>query len=1357
VGSAIAAVSLVVLIGRFTGHRLWVTFVPEGAPMAFATAIGFLLAGGALGAHGTGRPRAGAWLGTLVLALGAGSLILYALAGPLGLSAIDFDPSTGTTGYRFDGRTSPNSAVAFALLGLCLVLMAKPRPWPRTLAITASLLLAVAFLALGSYLAGLRMSSVWWRSTGMAVHAAASFLLAGGAVVGWGIRRAPAPERATAHSLPLFASAGGLVLVVGMITFVSNQQLLSTSGWVVHSHVVRGTVDRIVAEVARMESSARGYALTGVALFRARVGDHGDEIEAEVAHLRELVNDNAVQSERAQRLDELAVLKIAAAGELVRVRDTEGQAAAQRLLAEQPAAGGSALVNLADEIRAEETRLLALREREWSLTERGSRQVQLGAGALALLLVILAFGLEYRASRARRRAEAELRQANESLELRVRGRTAELREAIAQLAQAEQRYRTVAVTLPQLVWTCLPDGRCDWLGPQWFAYTGGTEESETGYGWAERLHPDDRDPAIRAWQAAVADGVVFDVEFRLRRHDGEYRWFKTRAVPLRDAGGAILRWFGTNTDIHEQKAAAAVLEQRVRERTAELAQVNRLQRAVLDGNAFGIIATRPDGTIEIFSRGAELMLGYAAAEVVGQLTPRTFHVPAEVEARAKELSAQLGRPVAPGFEVFVAQALAGGADEREWTYVRKDGATVPVRLSVTVLRDAAGVVAGFLGIAQDLTSRKKAEVALQASEQRLVQVLGKADCLLWEAQVRLAPNDWDWHFVVQPSALYHRLFGPELPSANVGLWYRFAIPEQAEMNERSRRAIEHGLPGYEQEFHFVHEGREVWMHESVSITQPEPGHCWLVGVATDITERKRLESDLRRARDQALEASRLKSEFLANMSHEIRTPMNGVIGMTDLLLGTALDRGQREMAQVVQKSAESLLTIVNDILDFSKIEAGKMQIESGDFDLPRLVEDTVTLLAPPAALKQVRVTCTVAPEVPRRARGDSVRVRQVLTNLVGNAVKFTDAGEIAVTVTAVDAPGRVRFEVRDTGPGIAPEEQSRLFAAFVQGDGSTTRRHGGTGLGLAISRQLVELMGGDIGLQSRPGEGSVFWFILDFGLTHGAGDPVRRPLVVPGAPGTTTQRHFLVAEDNESNQLLIRSLLEQAGHTCEVVEDGQSALQALAARRFDGVLMDCQMPRMDGYVTTRKIRAGVVPGSERIPIIALTAYAMPADRAKCLAAGMDHYLSKPLRAAELRAALAACGFESAAAPEEPKPAPVNDRTVLDEKQIAQLRAIPGRRQPQLLGELVTLFRETTPGLLQELGAAGQARHAETVELLAHRLAGSCAHIGAFAMRGAALATERAAQQRDWTAVAGGLERLEAEWQRVQDALGSLSV
>jgi PAS domain S-box-containing protein len=405
----------------------------------------------------------------------------------------------------------------------------------------------------------------------------------------------------------------------------------------------------------------------------------------------------------------------------------------------------------------------------------------------------------------------------------------------------------------------------------------------------------------------------------------------------------------------------------------------------------------------------------------------------------------------------------------------------------------------------------------------------------------------------------------------------------------------------------------------------------------DSTERKKLSAEREAAVTRANEASRQKSVFLANMSHEIRTPLNGLMGMLGLVLDTNLDLEQRDYLTTMSDSAESLAALVNDVLDFSRIEAGRLDLDRQPFSLPSAVDAGVSGCLSEARRKGLDVRVLIAEDVPEVVVGDRLRLRQVLANLTSNAAKFTEHGEISVTAVRVGT--LLRFDVADTGPGIAPESCERVFEQYVQADASTTRRHGGSGLGLAICKQLVELMGGQIGVESQVGRGSRFWFTIAFEPADGCEQPVpeppkevvelpvRAPKSRPAEGGTLG--HLLVVEDNAVNRKVAVALLKQIGYTCELAVDGVEAVEAFSQQSFDAVLMDCQMPRMDGYEATTEIRR--LEGGRCTPIIAMTASATSSDRDRCLEVGMDDYITKPVNRQTLEEVLESLIFTTAAA------------------------------------------------------------------------------------------------------------------------------
>ena len=501
---------------------------------------------------------------------------------------------------------------------------------------------------------------------------------------------------------------------------------------------------------------------------------------------------------------------------------------------------------------------------------------------------------------------------------------------------------------------------------------------------------------------------------------------------------------------------------------------------------------------------------------------------------------------------------------------------------------------------------------------------------------------------------------------------------------------------------------------------------YIFGIQHDVSAREQFARDAERARRAAERANAEKSDFLAFMSHEIRTPMNGVMGTISLLLDTTLDAEQHAYAETARRCGELLLATVNEMLDLSRIEAGHLAIEEEAFDLAAPVAEVLDLLAPAVAEKGIRLSASIDPLLPARVIGDARRLRQVLLNLADNAVKFTAAGGVGIRVERAEANGMVRFAVADTGIGMPPEVQARLFGRFAQGGPETARRYGGSGLGLMICKRLVGLMGGRIVLASTPGKGSTFSFEIPLRPIAESGRPpstlLPRPALAKPLPGA--RGRVLIAEDGEANQLVAAAILRKAGYAVDLARDGEEALGAARTAAYDLVLMDVRMPRMDGLAATAAIR-GLEGPAGRVPIIAMTAAAMPDEVARCLEAGMDAHVAKPM---DLTALLAAVSDmlenrprRSRAAVEEPNPA---GPTLIDHTTLQELRAAVG---PGRLPRLIGVFADETRARVARLSETDDVA---VIEEEAHGLKSAAGTFGAAALRSIASSLEEACVARD---------------------------
>ena len=670
-----------------------------------------------------------------------------------------------------------------------------------------------------------------------------------------------------------------------------------------------------------------------------------------------------------------------------------------------------------------------------------------------------------------------------------------------------------------------------------------------------------------------------------------------------------------------------------------LIKTGALQSAIFNSANFSSIATDAKGVIQIFNVGAERMLGYTAAEVMNSITPADISDPQELIARAKSLSVELATPITPGFEALVFKASRGIEDIYELTYIRKDGSRFPAVVSVTALRDAEETIIGYLLIGTDNTARKLVEDEQKKSDQRLRDQQFYTRSLIEsniDALMTTDPSGIITDVNKQMEALTDctrdELIGA--PFKNF-----FTDPDRAEAGIK-RVLSEKSVTDYELTARARNGKQTVVSYNATTFYDRNRKLQGVFAAARDVTERKRVELELQQAKAVAESASRSKSDFLASMSHEIRTPMNAIMGIADLLAKTTLTPEQDKYVRIFRRAGDNLLNLINDILDLSKVEASQLELEQTGFWLNSHLEIVIEMVAARAQEKDLALSCEIADDVPTNLVGDPTRLRQVLLNLLGNAIKFTQSGSVTLKVQQdldSSVPTALRFTVIDTGIGIPGEKLGQVFERFTQADTSTTRRFGGSGLGLTISKRLVELMGGRIGVSSELDVGSAFWFTVPFEFWSGAHDSSTEALGTGNLPDLPPLKVLLV-EDSPDNCTITIAYLAHTPYRIEIAENGAIACEMFALGKYDLVLMDRQMPVMDGLAATRNIRAWEQAAHRSpTPIIALTASALKGDREMCLAAGCTAFLTKPIRQDVLLKAIREhCKIKNTEPTDEPK-------------------------------------------------------------------------------------------------------------------------
>ncbi|WP_294358357.1 PAS domain S-box protein [uncultured Sphingomonas sp.] len=742
------------------------------------------------------------------------------------------------------------------------------------------------------------------------------------------------------------------------------------------------------------------------------------------------------------------------------------------------------------------------------------------------------------------------------------------------------------------------DGRWSFLNPAWEQLTGVPVAQALGSHVRDAVHPADLPILAEMQQRFVARTLEGQVgRLRIIRRDGAIRHVDVSARILFDQHGVPQSTVGSLNDVTDR----LLFEQALRES-------ERRFQTLADLAPVGIFRTDAKGALTYANRAWYVLAGQTPEQAAGDGWANAVHP----DDRAKV------------FADWQATAATSGNYRGEFRFVHADGTQIWADAMSAVERDLFACPVGHIGVTIDISERTFAAAALADSENQLRLLASNAT----DAVFRLT---LDGTCLYASPSVRDVIGAPPEQLLGASMLSRFHPDDDAIVRsayqDLARGIIDKMVVSYRSE-PVDRPGTWRWLEANCGLVRnPATGAAQEIIISIrDVTGRKELELQLAAARDAAEIAGAAKATFLANMSHEIRTPMNGVIGATELLLDGKLEPAQRARVQVIADSGRAMMRLLNDILDLSKIDAGQMQIAAEPVDLRHALRGCAKLMAPLAEQKSLTLTCEVADAVPARVEGDGLRLRQIVLNLLGNAVKFTDAGSVALRANAVsdDDGAWLEIEVRDTGIGIDPARHAAIFDKFTQSDTSTARRFGGSGLGLAIGAQLARLMRGSLRLESVPGEGSSFVLRVPLIAAEAATTPAVAPLALPARGGSPDIR-VLLAEDHEINQMLASAMLERLGARCVVAADGAAAVAAVAEAQAAGdpfalVLMDMQMPEVDGLEATRRLRAaGHAP--ETLPIVALTANAYADDIDLCLAAGMQAHLAKPLRLAELQQVL----------------------------------------------------------------------------------------------------------------------------------------